>query len=215
MPGLRRRYGERDGLEVAHLAHEYHVGVLPEDVLEGLGEALGILIDLALVDDALLVFVQELNRVLHAHDVLVPSSIDLVDHGGEGGRFAASRRACNKDEPTRLLGKFLYGLWQPQLADTLYLAWDGTESRANSAPLEVDVDPEAGAARQRVTEAELPLVLQSLALVVREEVIDQVARRVGRQGRIIQRLDLAADPHHGRQTGRDVQVARPHICGIE
>ena len=30
VPGLRRRHGERDGLEVAHLAHEYHVGVLPQ-----------------------------------------------------------------------------------------------------------------------------------------------------------------------------------------
>src|SRR5215212_6116994 len=33
VPGLRCRYGERDGLEVAHLTHEYHVGILPEDVL--------------------------------------------------------------------------------------------------------------------------------------------------------------------------------------
>src|SRR5215211_8050113 len=180
--GLRRRYGERDGLEVAHLAYEYHVGVLPKDVLESLGEALGILVDLALVDDALLVFVQELYRVLNAHDVLVPGLVDLVDHGGEGGRFAAPRRACNEDEPARLIGKFLYGLWQPELADALYLAGDGTESRADSAPLEVDVDPEAGASRKRVAEIELPLVLQSLALIVGEEVVDQVARCVGRQG---------------------------------
>src|SRR5918994_278510 len=150
--GPRRRYGQRDGLEVAHLAYEYHVGVLPQDVLESLGEALGILVDLALVDDALLVFVQELNGVLNAHDVLVPGLVDFVDHGSEGGRFAASRRACDKDEPTRLLGKFLYGLWQPELAYALYLAGDGTEGRANSASLEVDIDPEAGAARQRVAE---------------------------------------------------------------
>src|SRR5215208_3528586 len=185
VPGLRRCYGERDGLEVAHLAHEYHVGVLPQDMLESLGEALGILVDLALVYDALLVFVQKLYGVLNAHDVLVPGLVYLVDHGGEGGRFAASRWACNKDEPTRLLGKFLYGLWQPELADALYLAGDGTESRANSASLEVDVDPEAGDPRQRVAEIELPLVLQSLALIVGEEVVDQVARCVGRQGRII------------------------------
>jgi hypothetical protein len=110
---------------------------------------------------------------------------DLVYHGSEAGRFATSRRACNQDEPMRLLGKFLYGLWQPELADALYPAGDGTESRAQSASLEVDVDPEAGAARQREAEVELPLVLQSLALVVGEEVVDQVARLVGRQGRII------------------------------
>src|SRR5215212_9113866 len=185
VPCLCRGDCKGDGFEVAHLADEYHVGVLPQNVLEGLGEALGILVDLALVDDALLVLVQELNGVLNAHDVLVPSSIDLINHGSEAGRFAAPRRACNKDEPARLLGKFLYGLRQTKLAYTLYLAGDGTEGRPNSAPLKVDVDPEAGAARQRVAEVELPLVLQSLALFVGEEIIDQVARCVSRQGWII------------------------------
>jgi hypothetical protein len=129
--------------------------------------------------------VQELNWVLNAHDVLVPGPVNFVDHGGEGGRFAASRRARDKDEPARLICKFLYGLRQPELAYALYLAGDGTESRADSAPLEVDVDPEAGAARQRVAEVELLLVLQALALVVGEKIVDQVARRVGRQGWII------------------------------
>ena len=99
VPGLRRRHGERDGLEVAHLAHEYHVGVLPQDVLESLGKALGVLVDLALVDDALLVFVQELDGVLHAHDVLVPGLVDLVDHGGEGGGFAAPVGPVTRTSP--------------------------------------------------------------------------------------------------------------------
>src|SRR5215208_7883826 len=57
MPSLRRSHSERDGLEVAHLAYEYHVGVLPQDMLESLGEAPCILVDLALVDNALLVLV--------------------------------------------------------------------------------------------------------------------------------------------------------------
>src|SRR5215208_701815 len=120
--GLRRCYGERDGLEVAHLAHEYHVGVLPEDVLEGLGETLGVLVDLALVDDALLVFVQELYRVLHAHYVLVPGAVDLVDHGCEGSRFTAPCRTRDQDEPARLLGEVLHSTWQPEIADAPYLA---------------------------------------------------------------------------------------------
>src|SRR5215208_5603063 len=133
VPGLCRRYGERDGLEIAHLPYEYHVGVLPQDMLESLGEALGVLVDLALVDDALLVFVQELYGVLNAHDVLVPGLVDLVDHGGEGGRFSAPCGACDEYKPARLFCKTLYGLWQPELTDALYLAGNGTESRANSA----------------------------------------------------------------------------------
>src|SRR5215208_3964470 len=215
MPSLRRSHSERDGLEVAHLAYEYHVGVLPQDMLESLGEAPCILVDLALVDNALLVFVQKLYGVLNAHDVLVPGLVDLVDHRSESGRFPASCRACNKDETARFLGKVFDNLWQPEFTDALYLAGDSTESSAKGAPLEVDVDPEAGGARQRVAEVELPLVLQALALVVGEEIVDHVTRRIGRQGRIIERLDLAADTHHGRQAGRNMQVARPHTCGVE
>src|SRR5215204_3137507 len=118
VPGLRRRNGERDSFEVAHLAYEYHVGVLPQDVFESLGEAPGVLVDLALVDDALLVLVQELYRVLHAHDVLVPGAVDLVDHGGEGGRFTTPCRTRYENEPARLLGEALHSFWQPELAYT-------------------------------------------------------------------------------------------------
>src|SRR5215212_11485152 len=112
--------------------------------------------------------------------MLVPGLVDLVDHGSEGGRFAAPCRACNKDEPARLLCKLPYGFRKPEFGDALDLAGDGTESRANGAPLEVEVDPEAGDARQRVAEVELPLILQSLALVVGEEVVDQISRLVSR-----------------------------------
>ena len=215
VPGLGRRHRERDGLQVAHLADEYHVGVLPQHVLQRLGEALGVLVDLALVDDALLVGVEELYGVLHAHDVLVPGPVDLVDHGGEGGRFAATRRARDQDEPARLLREVLDGLRQPELFDAHYLARNGTEGGTQGAPLEVDVHPEAGAVRHRVAEVQLPLVLQALALVGGEEVVDQVARRVGCQGWIIQRLYFAADANHGRQVGRNVQVARPHTYGVQ
>jgi hypothetical protein len=41
-----------DRLQVAHLAHEDHVGILAQRVLEGVREGLGVGPDLALVDDA-------------------------------------------------------------------------------------------------------------------------------------------------------------------
>jgi hypothetical protein len=57
VPGLGGGQRERDCLKVTHLAHQDHVRVLPQDVLQGLGEALGVLVDFALVYDALLVLV--------------------------------------------------------------------------------------------------------------------------------------------------------------
>ena len=58
-----------DRLEVPHLADQDDVGVLAQDVLQRRGEAVGVGPDLALVHDAGLVLVQELDRVLDGHDV--------------------------------------------------------------------------------------------------------------------------------------------------
>ena len=66
---LADRQRRLDRLEVAHLADEHDVGVLPEDVLERVLEALGVGADLALVDDAELVRVQVLDRILDRDDV--------------------------------------------------------------------------------------------------------------------------------------------------
>ena len=69
--GLGRGQRGRDRLEVAHLADEDHVGVLAQRGLQAEREALRVGAELALVDDALLVLVQELDRVLDREDVLV------------------------------------------------------------------------------------------------------------------------------------------------
>ena len=63
-----------DRLVVAHFADEDDVGVLPQRAAQGDREALRVDVDLALVDDRLLVAVQELDRVLDRHDVLVAAS---------------------------------------------------------------------------------------------------------------------------------------------
>src|SRR5207344_1154151 len=46
------------------------------------GEAERVLVHLALVDEAALVLVHELDRVLDREDVLGPLGVDLVDHRG-------------------------------------------------------------------------------------------------------------------------------------
>ena len=63
--------------------------------------------DLALVDDAALVLVHELDRVLDRDDVLVALAVDLVDHGRERGRLAAAGRAGDQHEAARQLGQLV------------------------------------------------------------------------------------------------------------
>ena len=53
--GLGGGQRDRDGLEVTHLADQDDVGVLAQHVLEGVGEGVGVLPHLALVDHAGLV----------------------------------------------------------------------------------------------------------------------------------------------------------------
>ena len=68
--GLGGGQRSRDRLEVAHLAEEDHVGVLTERSAERVGESGCVLADLALVDDAALVVVEELDRILDRDDVI-------------------------------------------------------------------------------------------------------------------------------------------------
>ena len=65
-PGLAGREGGRDGLGVAHLPDQDHVGVLAQHPPHGLGLVPGVGADLALADDRPLVRVEDLDRVLDA-----------------------------------------------------------------------------------------------------------------------------------------------------
>ncbi len=80
MAGLRRLQRRVRGLGVAQLADQDHVRVLPEHAPQCLLEADGVEADLALVDDAAAVGVQDLDRVLDRDDVLAPRAVDVVEH---------------------------------------------------------------------------------------------------------------------------------------
>src|SRR6266704_1055778 len=89
---LGDRQGRGDGLEVPHFADQHDVGVLPQRVLEGRRETVGVGPDLPLVHDAALVPMDELDRVLHRDDVALELLVDLVDHRRERCALARPRR---------------------------------------------------------------------------------------------------------------------------
>ena len=92
----------RDRLEVAHLADEDHVRVLAQRRAQALGEADRVDADLALVDDAALVPVHELDRILDREDVVGAVAVDLVDHRRERRRLTRAGRAGDEHEAARL-----------------------------------------------------------------------------------------------------------------
>ena len=69
--GLRGLDRDRDRLEVAHLADQDHVRILAECRAQRVLERARVRAHLALVDQALLVLVHELDRVFDGDDVVV------------------------------------------------------------------------------------------------------------------------------------------------
>ena len=94
-------------LGVAHLADQDHVGVLAQRPAERLVERGRVEPDLALVDDARPVVVEELDRVLDRDDVTPPRGVDVPDDRGERRRLAGAGRAGAEDETARLVGQQL------------------------------------------------------------------------------------------------------------
>ncbi len=105
VPDLRRGQSRRDGLVVPHLADEDDVGVLPHDVTQRVGVARGVDADLTLVDDASLVLVHDLDRVLDGDDVALSSAVDVIDHRRKRGRFARAGGAGHQNQAARFIGK--------------------------------------------------------------------------------------------------------------
>ena len=102
MAGLGCGQRGRDGLEVAHFAEEDHVGVLTERAAKRVGEPGRIDADLALVDDAALVLMEELDWILDRDDVIGADPVDLVDHRRKRRRLTRARRAGEENEASWL-----------------------------------------------------------------------------------------------------------------
>ena len=124
MPRLGRRERRLDGLLVAHLADENHVGVLAQDPAERALEGGGVHPDLALVDHGAHVLVHELDRILDRHDVLAHRVVHVVDHRRERRRLSRTSGAGEQHDPALLLGEFANHHRQREFLDRADVVWD-------------------------------------------------------------------------------------------
>jgi hypothetical protein len=201
-------------LEVAHLADEDHVRVLPQRGPQRLAEAGRVDADLTLVDDAPLVAVDELDRVLDREDVVCAVAIDLVDHRRERRRLARAGRAGHEHEAARLHRQLGERDRQAELLERLQLFGDDAKRGPERLALKVDIDAEAGQPRHRVGRVDLPLDLELLLLLGREHAVEQLLNHVRSQRRdTLEPLELSTDadrrgrPHRQMEVGR---AARDH-----
>ncbi len=204
------RLGDPEGgfhrLEVAHLADEDDVGVLAEDRAERVREGVRVGVQLTLVDDAALVGVEELDRVLDRDDVLGLLAVDLVDHRREGRRLARAGRPGDEDEAARPVAERFHDGRDPELLEAEDLVGDLPEDRRDGTALHEDVAAEPREALDPEGEVELEVLLETVLLNIGQDRVAELLGLRDSQRGVVQRLDVAVDSDHRRRVRRDVEV---------
>ena len=132
--GFRDAQRGFDGFQIAHFADQHHVRVFTKRGAQGVGEALGVRVQFALVHHAVLVHVHELDRVLDGEDVFVALGVDLVDHGRQGRGFAGTGRPRHQHQAARFVAQLADHRRQAQLVERLDLERNQTEDASRIAP---------------------------------------------------------------------------------
>jgi hypothetical protein len=189
LPGLGRGQRRLDGLLVAHLTDEDHVGVLAQHPAQRALERGGVHADLALVDHRAYVGVDELDRILDRDDVLAHRAVHVVDHRRERRRLPRAGGACEQHDPALLLGQFAHHRGQRELLDRADVVRDRPTRHRDHAALLEGVDAVARSTGDFEGEVDLVLLREfgELDLVAQQ----RSERALGVIG--AQRLDALVD----------------------
>ncbi|MNN08727.1 hypothetical protein D3C81_1215890 [compost metagenome] len=212
--GFRRGQRQADGFQVAHFADQDDVRVFPQRRTQRLVEAEGVAVHLALVDQALLRFVDEFDRVFDGKNVAVLGVVQVVEQRRQRGGLTRTGRPGDQHQPARYVGDTLEGFAQTEVLHGQHLGGNGPEHRAGATVLVERVDPETRHARHFEGEVGFEEFLEILALLVVHDVVDQRVHLLVIERRQVDPAHIAIDTDHRRQTGREVQV-RSALFGAE
>ena len=211
---LQRRLGR---LGVAQLADQDHVGILPQHAAERLVERVGVETHFALVDDAVHVGMQDLDRVLDRNDVLLPRAVDVPEHRCERRRLAATRGARDEHEAAMLLGQLLDTRREAEAAEVRDLGRDDAEGKGDVAALAEGVDAEPRQVGQLVGGVHLARLLEEADAAGRagaDGVQDVLERFRGEETVTVEGREVAVDANDRRLTELEMDVARAEIDGL-
>ena len=96
--GGGRGQRQLDRFQIAHFADENDVRIFAQRAAQGGGERARVHADFAMLHQAILAAMHELDRILDRDDVIVPVQIGVIDHRRERGRFAGTGRAGDEHE---------------------------------------------------------------------------------------------------------------------
>ena len=213
LTGLGGCHSHVYGLIVAHLAQQYDVRGLAEHGAQRVEVAVGVDIDLALADDALLVAVQELYRVFDSDDMPAAVGIYVVDEAGESGGFTVARRAGDEHDAVLAVGELHYRVGDAEVGGFGELEGHETQHRGVGSALAVDVGSESSHACHREGEIQFPADILPVRQVDVCHVVD-LEHEIPRHIRL-EDLPLLLDEFSGHLVtqhgaGDDEHVGRVH-----
>ena len=209
--GFRGLDGDGHRLEVAHLADQHDVGVLAQRRAQRVAERRRVVVDLALVDDAALVFVNEFDRVLDGDDVIAALAVDVVDHRAERGRLAGTGRTGDEHEPLLQAAQLQNRGGEAELFGGEDLRRNHAEDGAAPLAVHEQVRAEARETGDLVGEVGVVPLLELLPVLVGDDRFEQRQHRLRRQRRRyrIERLDRSVLPDERRHAAGEVQIGSP------
>ena len=202
--------GQREAycLQVSHFADQDVIGVLAQRRAQRVGKGQRMRADLTLVDQALLGFVQELDRVLDGEDVGVDVLVDVVAHGSQRRRFARPGRTGAQNQAARTgrqLGKYAR---RGQLLQRQHFRRNCPEGDGGAALLVERIDAKAGEIGNAEGKVAFEHFLVGFALRVAHDVVHHGMHVLVLHRRQVDPPDVAMDPNHWRQSRRQMQIRR-------
>ena len=198
-------------LQIAQLADEDDVRIFAKGRAQRVGEPVRVAVHLALVDQAALVLMDVLDRILDREDVLVAalslilsiiaaSVVDLPLPVGPVTSTSPRGRSASVGEHLR----------QAEVLEAFDLLGNQPVDGADGAALVEDVRAEPGDAADAEREVELERLLEALLLRVGHDAVGQLLGLGRRQFRQLEPLQLSMHANLRRRAGRQVEVRALH-----
>lgn len=215
MPGLGGGERDVDGLRVAHLAHQNHVGILPQRGAQGAGKGAGVPPHFTLVHKAGLVPVEVLDGVLNGDDVAAPLPVDHIYHSGQRGRLAAARGPGGQHQAALALDQLAHRLGYTQLLKGGDGERKGADGHRIAAPLLEDIGAETAHAGPGERKIHFAVALQNLPLRLAHALLHERFRiLLSEGGHALYHRETGVDAHHGGAAHRGVEIGRFGLKGV-
>ncbi len=197
---------EGNGLQVTHFANKDDVGIFAQGGFETGWKGFRMFGNFALCDDAFLVAVNELDRLLYRHDVAGEVGVDVVNEGRKRGAFPRSGRACHEHNAAAHVAEGFDDLRHAKVFEGFDFCGNDAEDGAVAVGLLEVIAAETVVLVHLVSEIEVSMFLEALPALGRADFAQHVAHFLGGEGLVAYRNDLAVAADFGRLPFGEVEI---------